>query len=73
MTGEPVLKSAVMPLSPCARSCALSPDGSFAAAGFDDGSLRVRGETLTNDASHLVKLIGCYFHIWWYNCGIVIK
>ena len=30
-----------MPLSPCARSCALSPDGSLAVAGFDDGSLKV--------------------------------
>ena len=40
-TGDPLLKSEVPPLSPCARSCALSPDGSMAAAGFDDGSLKV--------------------------------
>ena len=36
-----MLKSTVLPLSPCARSCALSPDGSLVAAGFDDGSLQV--------------------------------
>ncbi len=30
-----------MPLSPCGRSCALSPDGSHAVAGFDDGSMKV--------------------------------
>ena len=35
------MKSLVAPLSPCARSCALSPDGTLAAAGFDDGSLKV--------------------------------
>lgn len=40
-TGDPLLKSTVLPLSPCARSCALSPDGSVVAAGFDDGSLKV--------------------------------
>ena len=35
------MKSTVMPLSACARSCALSPDGSLAVAGFDDGSMKV--------------------------------
>lgn len=40
-TGGALLKSEVAPLSPCARSCALSPDGSMAAAGFDDGSMKV--------------------------------
>jgi len=39
--GEAILKSLVAPLSPCARSCALSPDGTLAAAGFDDGSLKI--------------------------------
>lgn len=41
-TGEVLLRSEVAPLSPCARSCALSRDGSLAAVGFDDGSLKVR-------------------------------
>lgn len=40
-TGETLLQSEVPPLSPCARSCALSPNGSVAVAGFDDGSLKV--------------------------------
>ena len=40
-SGDPLLQPIVPPLSPCARSCALSPDGSIAAAGFDDGSLMV--------------------------------
>ncbi len=35
------MKSIVVPLNACARSCALSPDGSLAVAGFDDGGLKV--------------------------------
>ena len=44
MTGEPLLKSEVPLRSPCARSCALSPNGSVVAAGFDDGALKVTTE-----------------------------
>ena len=40
-TGETLLRSEVPVRSPCARSCALSPNGRVAAAGFDDGSLKV--------------------------------
>ena len=40
-TGKALLKSDVPQRSPCARSCALSPNGTVAAAGFDDGSLKV--------------------------------
>ena len=35
------MRSDVVPLNACARSCALSPDGSLAVAGFDDGGLKV--------------------------------
>ena len=35
------MKSVVMPLSQCARSCALSPNSVLAVSGFDDGSLKV--------------------------------
>ena len=40
--GELQMQSTLMPLLACARSCALSPDGSLAVAGFDDGSLKVQ-------------------------------
>ncbi|CAI8008597.1 Uncharacterized WD repeat-containing protein alr2800 [Geodia barretti] len=41
VTGEPLLISQVPLRSPCARSCALSPNGCVAAAGFDDGALKI--------------------------------
>ena len=40
-TAKVLLKSEVMPMNHCARSCALSPDGLLAVAGFDDGSMKV--------------------------------
>lgn len=40
--GEVLMKSTPIPMLECARSCALSPDGSLVAAGFDDGALRVQ-------------------------------
>lgn len=39
------MKSLVVPLTHCARSCALSPKGDMAVAGFDDGSLKVNSST----------------------------
>ena len=36
------MTSTLIPMIPCARSCALSPNGDLMAAGFDNGDLRVR-------------------------------
>eukprot|EP00731_Ephydatia_muelleri_P006431 Em0003g679a len=40
-SGACLLPSQTRGRSACARSCCLSPDGSIAAAGFDDGSLKI--------------------------------
>ena len=47
-----------MPLSPCARSCALSPDGRLAVAGFDDGSLKVNCQCFP----HEFYIFSCLIH-----------
>lgn len=40
-SGAIVMNSLLVPMTPCARSCALSVTGDMAVAGFDDGSLKV--------------------------------
>ena len=46
VSGGIIMNSLLVPLAPCARSCALSPNGSMAVAGFDDGSLKVHSDIL---------------------------
>ena len=40
--GKLLMMSTLIPMIPCARSCALSSNGDLMAAGFDNGDLRVR-------------------------------
>lgn len=46
VSGALLMNSLLVPLAPCARSCALSADGSMAVAGFDDGSLKVHSQII---------------------------
>jgi hypothetical protein len=50
------MNSLLVPLTPCARSCALSADGGMAVAGFDDGSLKV----LAVKCLRILQYISCY-------------
>ena len=60
------MNSLLVPLTPCARSCALSADGGMAVAGFDDGSLKVLAvkHLWMLSASNCFECVILFMQIW---------